>query len=114
MHHTGNLFCTDISKAQEKYPCSDANATTFFQTLIALEDPDAFVFTGDNVCGGDVFGGQNALDGLLKDFVAANFSTPWLLVEGQVRTRIRNPPGFVSRANSPPPPPPPPPPQSSS
>ena len=23
VHHTGNLFCTDISKAQEKYPCSD-------------------------------------------------------------------------------------------
>jgi len=85
IHHTGNLFCKDISAAQEKYPCSDANATTFFQTLIALEDPDVFVFTGDNICGGDIFGGKNALDGLLKDFVAANFSVPWLMVEGRLQ-----------------------------
>lgn len=34
------------------------------------------------MCSGDIFGGQNAIDGLLKDFVAANVSTPWLLVEG--------------------------------
>ena len=47
MHHTNNLFCRDISAAQEKYPCSDDNGTAFFQTLIALEDPDVFVFTGE-------------------------------------------------------------------
>jgi len=88
IHHTGNLFCKDISAAQEKYPCSDANATTFFQKLIELEDPDVFVFTGDNVCGGDIFGGQNALDGLLKDFVSADYTgPPWLLVEGNVSGR---------------------------
>ncbi len=47
VHHTNNLFCRDISAAQEKYPCSDDNGTAFFQTLIALEDPDVFVFTGE-------------------------------------------------------------------
>ena len=84
VHHTGNLFCTDISKAQQAYPCSDANGTAFFQQAIRDEDPDVFVFTGDNVCGGDVFGGQNALDGLLKDFVSASNTVPWLAVEGAV------------------------------
>lgn len=99
---TGNLFCKDISAAQEKYPCSDKNGTTFFQSLIALEDPDAFVFTGDSVCSGDIFGGKNALDGLLKDFVAASNTVPWLLVEGCVVSRALPPPVALV-ANRPPP-----------
>jgi hypothetical protein len=84
VHHTGNLFCKDISAAQQKYPCSDANGTAFFQQAILDEDPDVFVFTGDNVCSGDIFGGKNALDGLLADFVKASNTVPWLAVEGCV------------------------------
>jgi hypothetical protein len=90
VHHTGNLFCKDISAAQQRYPCSDANGTAFFQQAIRDEDPDVFVFTGDNVCGGDVFGGQNALDGLLKDFVSASNTVPWLAVEGNHGERRRD------------------------
>ena len=42
-----------------------------------------FVFTGDNVCGGDIFGGKSAIDGLLADFVKADAPlVPWLAVEG--------------------------------
>jgi hypothetical protein len=83
VHHTGNLFCKDISAAQQKYPCSDANGTAFFRQVIADEDPDVFIFTGDNVCGGDIFGGQNAIDGLLADFVKPSYTgPPWLAVEG--------------------------------
>jgi len=50
------------------------------------------------VCGGDIFGGKNALDGLLKDFVAASNTVPWLLVEGcGCRTRAARRRGaFVS------------------
>ena len=90
IHHTGNLFCKDISPSQQKWPCSDANGTAFFQQAIRDEDPDVFVFTGDNVCSGDVFGGQNALDGLLKDFVSASNTVPWLAVEGNHGERRRN------------------------
>ena len=90
MHHTGNLFCKDISAAQQKYPCSDANGTAFFQQAIKDEDPDVFVFTGDNICSGDIFGGQNALDGLLVDFVKATNTVPWLAVEGNHDVRDRS------------------------
>lgn len=82
MHHTGALGCRDLSPAQQKYPCSDANGTAFFRELVRAEDPDVFVFTGDSVCGGDIFGGKNAIDGLLADFVAASNTVPWLAVEG--------------------------------
>ena len=41
------------------------------------------MFTGDNVCGGDIFGGKSAIDGLLADFVKADAPlVPWLAVEG--------------------------------
>lgn len=67
---------------QEAYPCSDANGTTFWQTVIQREDPDLFVFTGDNVCSGDAAGGADAIDGLLAGFVASGFPIPWIAVEG--------------------------------
>ena len=36
-HFTLNLGCTDLSKEQQKYPCSDANATAFWRKLVAEE-----------------------------------------------------------------------------
>lgn len=85
-HYTQNIFCKDISSEQEKYPCSDANGTNFFKSVVELEEPDVFVFTGDNVCGGDIFGGKAALDGLLADFIKPNEPlVPWLAVEGVSR-----------------------------
>ena len=39
-HFTRNLFCRDLSPAQERYPCSDANATAFWRKLIVEEDPE--------------------------------------------------------------------------
>jgi hypothetical protein len=74
---------TKKSPAQEKYPCSDANGTNFWKSVVEIEQPDVFVFTGDNVCGGDIFGGKSAIDGLLADFVKADAPlVPWLAVEG--------------------------------
>jgi hypothetical protein len=46
-HFTRNHRCTDLSAAQQRYPCSDANATAFWRTLIEEEDADVFLFTGD-------------------------------------------------------------------
>ena len=83
-HFTHNLFCKDLSPAQERFPCSDANATAFWRKLIIEEDPDVFIFTGDNICGGDILGGADAIDGLLADWAAggANAHVPWVAVEG--------------------------------
>jgi hypothetical protein len=84
VHFTLNSKCNDLSAAQQRYPCSDANATAFWRTLIAEEDPDLFLFTGDNVCGGCALGGGAAIDGLLADWApgGANAHVPWLAVEG--------------------------------
>ncbi len=49
VHFTRNLRCNDLSASQQKYPCSDANGTAFWRKMIAEEDPDVFLFTGDNV-----------------------------------------------------------------
>jgi hypothetical protein len=42
-HFTNNPRCTDISKSQQRYPCSDKNATEFWAKLIQQEDPDLFI-----------------------------------------------------------------------
>ena len=83
-HFTRNPACNDLSKTQQAYPCSDANATAFWRKLIAEEDPDVFIFTGDNICGGDAAGGADAIDGLLADWApgGANAHVPWAAVEG--------------------------------
>lgn len=111
-HFTRNHRCNDLSAAQERYPCSDANATAFWRTLIEAEAPDVFLFTGDagtspaarsralsvhptkrnpnhphltrTVCGGDQAGGADALEGLLADWApsGANAHVPWVVVEG--------------------------------
>ena len=83
-HFTNNLFCNDLSAAQKQYPCSDANATEFWHKLIVQEDPDLFIFTGDNVCGGDVLGGASAIEGMLKDWAPGgrNAHVPFVAVEG--------------------------------
>jgi hypothetical protein len=79
-----NKACNDLSPAQSRWPCSDANGTAFWRSLIALEDPDLFLFTGDNVCGGDPDGGAAAINGLLSDWAPGgpNAGVPWVAVEG--------------------------------
>ena len=83
-HFTRNHRCNDLSTAQQRFPCSDANATAFWRQLIVDEDPDVFLFTGDAVCGGDSAGGADALEGLLADWAegGANAHVPWVVVEG--------------------------------
>ncbi len=83
-HFTRNLFCNDLSPAQERYPCSDENATAFWRKIIVEEDPDLFLFTGDNVCSGNVFGGADSIEGLLKDWQpgGSNAHVPFVAVEG--------------------------------
>ena len=81
--------CVDLSDAQRKWPCSDANGTAFWRALVAEEDPDVFVFTGDAICGGDGAGGSHAIDGLLADWAdgGANAHVPWVAVEGALSSR---------------------------
>jgi hypothetical protein len=109
-HFTNNLFCKDLSPAQERYPCSDRNATEFWKKLIQEEDPDVFIFTGDNVCGGDILGGANAIDGMLADWVSGVNKVPYLAVEGnhdgesglnyeQVAAKLLTMPGILNQPN---------------
>jgi hypothetical protein len=82
VHFTNNSKCNDLSPSQQQFPCSDANYSAFLRSLIALEDPDVILFTGDSVCGGGPGYGQGAIDGLLADLVSPNNTVPWALVEG--------------------------------
>ena len=76
MHFTNNPFCNDLSPSQKKWPCSDKNATEFWAKLIEQEDPDVFIFTGDNVCSGDILGGSNAIEGMLEAWTTGRITTP--------------------------------------
>ena len=83
-HYTRNPKCNDLSPSQQRFPCSDDNATAFWRKLAVEEDPDLFLFTGDNICGGDAAGGADAIEGFLADWAPGgpNAHIPWAAVEG--------------------------------
>lgn len=112
VHFTNNPFCKDLSPSQQKWPCSDKNGTEFWTKLIEQEDPDLFIFTGDNVCSGDILGGANAIEGLLAAWApgGANEAVPWIAVEGnhdgesgldyaQVAAKLLTMPGGLNQPN---------------
>jgi hypothetical protein len=111
-HFTNNPRCNDLSPAQQRFPCSDKNGTEFWAKLIQQEDPDLFIFTGDAVCSGDILGGANAIEGLLRDWAPGgpNAHVPWVLVEGnhdgesglnyeQVAAKLLSMPGGLQQPN---------------
>lgn len=111
VHYTANLFCNDLSDAQKQYPCSDNNATEFWKKLILEEDADLFIFTGDNVCNGDILGGDHSIEGMLADWVSGVNKVPYVAVLGnhdgeaqgtnyaQVAAKLLTMPGILNQPN---------------
>ncbi|GBG81339.1 hypothetical protein CBR_g32012 [Chara braunii] len=70
--------CSDIPESWEA-TCSDLNTTSFVQRLIASEDPDLIVFSGDNIMSGSL----DAVASMNAAFAPAiDAGKPWAAVLG--------------------------------
>ncbi|KAJ1698236.1 hypothetical protein LUZ63_006748 [Rhynchospora breviuscula] len=80
--HYGNgavTRCRDVPPAEAPY-CSDLNTTQFFNRLIADENPDLIVFTGDNIFGASA---TDAAESLIKAFKPVReHKIPWAAILG--------------------------------
>ncbi|XP_078176162.1 purple acid phosphatase 28 isoform X1 [Carex rostrata] len=80
--HYGNgavTRCRDVPPAEASY-CSDLNTTQFLERLIAAENPDLIVFTGDNIFGASA---TDAPESLLKAFKPVKeHKIPWAAILG--------------------------------
>jgi len=97
--------CQDLSARENLWYCSDSNSSEFISLLIAAEDPDLLVFTGDNIWGG---GTDDDIQSMFYAFNAAIESNiPWAAVLGNhdaqaswnrttLMTWIESAPGSVS------------------
>lgn len=71
--------CADLSESERRFGCSWRNSTDFVRRVIAQEQPDLIVFTGDNILEGtsDIVGSLRAAFA-----PAIEARTPWLATLG--------------------------------
>lgn len=81
MHYANGATtkCKDVLPREREH-CSDLNTTAFVKRLIAAEQPDLIVFTGDNIFGADTEDPIASLNAAFAPAIEAK--TPWAAILG--------------------------------